>query len=135
MQDEQISGWHKGQFGKQVQHSCMGTVKAKLKSLPQTVILDKWIPTTKLCPKCGTINQWITLADRTYKCGCGYELDRDVHSAKNMIVIAKSCFENQSVPTEHREITLMEFKASSLNVGSIQAKSGRGSEKITPFKV
>ena len=34
MQDEQISGWQKGLFGKQVQHSCLGTVKAKLKMLP-----------------------------------------------------------------------------------------------------
>lgn len=34
MQDEQIAGWHKGLFGKQVQHSCMGLVKAKLKALP-----------------------------------------------------------------------------------------------------
>ena len=34
MQDEQIAKWQKGRFGKQVQHSCMGTVKAKLKALP-----------------------------------------------------------------------------------------------------
>lgn len=34
MQDEQIAGWHKGLFGKQVQHSCLGRVKAKLKALP-----------------------------------------------------------------------------------------------------
>ena len=27
MQDEQISGWHKGLFSKQVQHSCLGRVK------------------------------------------------------------------------------------------------------------
>ena len=114
MQDEQISGWHKGLFGKQVQHSCLGIVKAKLKGLLQTVVLDKWIPTTKLCPDCGTINQHVTLADRTIVCGCGYVEDRDVHSAKNMIFIAKSCFENQSVPTEHREITLTEFRASAL---------------------
>ena len=114
MQDEQISGWHKGLFGKQVQHSCLGTVKAKLKALPQTVVLDKWIPTTKLCPDCGTVNQHVTLADRTIVCGCGYVEDRDVHSAKNMIFIAKSCFANHLVPTEHREITLMEFRASAL---------------------
>ena len=114
MQDEQISGWHKGLFGKQVQHSCLGTVKAKLKALPQTVVLDKWIPTTKLCPDCGTVNQHVTLADRTIVCGCGYVEDRDVHSAKNMIFIAKSCFANHLVPTEHREITLMEFSASAL---------------------
>ncbi len=34
MQDEQIASWHKGLFGKQVQHSCLGLVKAKLKALP-----------------------------------------------------------------------------------------------------
>ena len=114
IQDEQIANWHKGLFGKQVQHSCLGTVKAKLKLLPQTVVLDKQIPTTKLCPKCGTINRHITLADRTVVCGCGYQEDRDIHSAKNMIFIAKSCFENNLVPTERREITLTEFKASAL---------------------
>ena len=34
MQDEQIAGWHKGLFGRQVQYSCLGRVKQKLKSLP-----------------------------------------------------------------------------------------------------
>ena len=113
MQDEQISGWHKGLFRKQVQHSCLGTVKAKLKILPQTVILDKWIPTTRLCPDCGKLLD-LSLADRTITCECGHVEDRDIHSAKNMIVIAKACFKDNSVPTEHREITLMEFRASAL---------------------
>ena len=113
IQDEQIANWHKGLFGKSVQHSCIGLVKAKLKALPQTVILDKFIPTTKLCPNCHTINQHITLANRTFRCGCGYELDRDIHSAKNMLTIKNLVFQtNKFVPTEHREITLMEFKAS-----------------------
>ena len=121
IQDEQIVNWHKGLFGKQVQNSCMGLVKSKLKQLPQTIILDKWIPTTKLCPKCQTINKHITLEDRIFKCGCGYEFDRDIHSAKNMLKIKDIVFsklnfvltDNQSVvPTEHREITLVEFKAS-----------------------
>ena len=123
MQDEQIAHWHKGLFGKQVQHSCLGTVKAKLKALPQTVVLDKWIPTTKLCPKCGTINRHITLADRTVVCGCGYHEDRDIHSAKNMIEIAKACFKNSLVPTEYREITLTEFRTSALG-GNAYEKVG-----------
>ena len=120
MQDEQLSNWHKGLFGKQVQHSCLGTVKAKLKALPQTVVLDKCIPTTKLCPDCGTVNQHVTLADRTIVCGCGYVEDRDVHSAKNIIFIAKSCFANHLVPTEHREVTLMEFRASALGCNAYE---------------
>ena len=73
--------------------------------------MDKFIPTTKLCPKCQTINKHITLNDRTFKCGCGYEFDRDIHSAKNMLAIKNLVFSNNNfVPTEHREITLMEFK-------------------------
>ena len=54
----------------------------------------------------------MTLADRTYHCGCGYELDRDIHAAKNMLIVKNLVFDkNNFVPTEHREVTLMEFKA------------------------
>ncbi len=109
IQDEQISNWHRT-YGRAVQHSCMGLIKSKLKQLPQTIVLDKWIPTTKLCPKCGTINKYITLNDRIYKCGCGYESDRDVHSANNMITIKDLILTNISVPMERRELTLEEFK-------------------------
>ena len=51
-----------------------------------------------------------------------------------MIEIAKSCFEDNLVPTEHREVTLMEFKASVADE-ILSSKSGPRSEKITPFKV
>ena len=135
MQDEQISNWHKGLFGKQVQHSCLGLVKAKLKALPQTIVLDKWIPTTKWCPMCGQKHS-ISLDERTYVCECGYSEDRDIHSANNMLAIKDLVFQSQNfVPTEHREITLMEFKASTQDTGSVVGKSGRRSEKITPFRV
>ncbi len=131
MQDENIAGWHNGMFWKKVQHSCLGTVKSKLMALPQTVVLDKFIPTTKLCPKCHSIKNNLSLADRTYVCSCGYQEDRDVHAAKNMISIAKSCFEDGFVPTEHREITLTEFKAAVADE-ILSSKLGRRSEKITP---
>ena len=88
----------------------MGLIKKKLYQLPQTIILDKWIPTTKWCPRCGTINKYITLNDRIYKCGCGYESDRDIHSANNMIAIKDLILTNISVPMERRELTLEEFK-------------------------
>ena len=123
IQDEQIAKWHKGRFGKQVQHSCMGLIKAKLKTLPQTIILDKWIPTTKWCPVCHTKHD-INLDERTYICECGYSLDRDIHSAKNMLAIKDLVFsKNQFVPMEHREITLTEFRAS---VGCIAASNKLG---------
>ena len=133
MQDENITSWHT-QFGKQVQHSCMGLIKAKLRALPQTVVLDRMIPTTKLCNNCGTLNQYLTLEDRVFKCGCGYTEDRDIHAAKNMLAIKNKVFQKFNfVPTEHREITLTEFKAAAEDA-NIQSKSGRRSEKIMPFR-
>lgn len=123
IQDEQISNWHNGLFGKQVQHSCMGLIKTKLKQLSQTVVLDKWIPTTKLCPRCGRKHN-MSLDKRTYICECGYQEDRDIHSARNMLEIKNLVFSKLNlVPTEHREVTLMEFKTAVNNAGSIVDKS------------
>lgn len=124
IQDEQIANWHKGSFGKQVQNSCLGLIKSKLKQLPQTIVLDKWIPTTKLCPKCLN-KQNMSLDKRTYICECGYQEDRDIHSAKNMLAVKNLVFDKLNlVPTEHREITLMEFEAST-GCSNASSKSGR----------
>ena len=60
----------------------------------------------------------VSLANRIYVCNCGYSLDRDIHSAKNMLAIKDFVFESlEFVPTEHREVTLMEFKAAVSNAG------------------
>ena len=81
IQDEQISKWHRQKgMSKVVQHSCMGLIKSKLMKLDNVIVLDKYIPTTKWCPNCHRINE-LSLNDRTYKCECGYEQDRDVHAA------------------------------------------------------
>ena len=101
-QDEQIKNWHKGLFGKQVQSSCLGTLKQRLVALEtsgRSFKISKWEPTTKLCPVCGCINH-PTLADRIYKCGCGYTMDRDIHSARVVLMIGSSkraeCLEQAS---------------------------------------
>lgn len=88
-QDEQIKGWHKGLFGKSVQSSCLGALKQRLMALEtsgRSFKISKWEPTTKLCPVCGTINH-PTLADRIYKCSCGYTMDRDIHSARIVLMM------------------------------------------------
>ena len=89
MQDENISGWHKGLFGRTVQHSVLGLVKAKLKKQERVTVLSSREPTTKYCPLCGKLKKDITLADRVYECECGYREDRDIHAARNMILLAK----------------------------------------------
>lgn len=102
-QDEQIKGWQKGLFGKSVQSSCLGALKQRLVALEasgRSFKISKWEPTTKLCPVCGCINH-PTLADRIYKCDCGYTMDRDTHSARVVLMIGSSkraeCLEQASV--------------------------------------
>ena len=101
-QDEQIKNWHKGLFGKQVQSSCLGSLKQRLVTLEasgRSFKISKGEPTTKLCPMCGCINH-PTLADRIYKCDCGYTMDRDTHSARVVLMIGSSkraeCVEHAS---------------------------------------
>ena len=89
MQDENLSGWHKGLFGKTVQHSVLGLIKAKLIHNKRVTVLSSREPTTKYCPKCGKLKRDITLADRIYECTCGYHEDRDIHAARNMILLSR----------------------------------------------
>ncbi len=86
LQDEQLNSW-KVRYGKTVQHSVLGRVKARLSRLPQAVVLDKWAPTTQWCSKCGRKNK-LALSERSYKCACGYEQQRDLHAAQNMLQLA-----------------------------------------------
>ena len=89
MQDENLRGWHKGLFGRRVQHSVLGLVKAKLIKHERVTVLPKSAPTTKYCPVCRKLKKDIPLADRVYECSCGYSEDRDIHAARNMILLAK----------------------------------------------
>ena len=112
MQDENISGWQKGLFRKQVQYSILGRVKAKLINNPRVEVLDKFVPTTKYCPICGNIKNDISLSDRVYHCNiCGYTNDRDIHSANNMIIMTKISM-NKNLPMEHREVKPVENELS-----------------------
>ena len=90
MQDENIRGWHKGLFGKQVQNSALGTLKSKLKASPNVLVIDRFFPSTKMCPVCGHMHDSITLSDRKFVCpACGYAEDRDVKSAKTLLLAGK----------------------------------------------
>ena len=107
IQDENIKGWHKGLFGRQVQNSALGTLKSKLVSNPDVLVIDRFFPSTKMCPGCGVINEDITLSDRIFTCGCGYSEDRDVKSAKTLLLAGKhkmSCIraEHTDTPEERK---------------------------------
>lgn len=117
-QNELISRWKKSGmkgFGRKLQHSCLGMFKAKLQQRMveepnRYVQLDSKYATTQLCPVCGSLNKH-TLDKRTYHCVCGYTSDRDIHSAKNMLVFANKILEIK-LPSERRNVKPVERKAS-----------------------
>jgi putative transposase len=48
------------------------------------VMANRWYPSSRLCPACGSTNRQMTLADRVFACGCGYTADRDRNAAVNL---------------------------------------------------
>ena len=107
-QDEPISSWRKfnHNFAKNIQHSYLGRIKARLVSLQssgKTFEISRWKPSTKFCPQCGALNDGIRLSDRIFRCDCGYQFDRDIHAAKNVKLFGSTkraeCLEQASVET------------------------------------
>ena len=89
IQDENIKGWHKGLFGKQVQNSALGTLKRKLMANDKVLVIDRFFPSTRMCI-CGYMHDSIPLSDRVFVCpSCGYTEDRDVKSAKTLLLAGK----------------------------------------------
>ena len=66
------NGW--GMFVDMLDRKCKKVVK-----------IDKWFPSSKFCPKCGTINKELKLKDRIWTCSCGEVLDRDYNAANNIL--------------------------------------------------
>lgn len=89
IQDEMIRNWHKGLFGKQVQHSAMGAIIAKLKTNSATYVVDREYPSTQKCPICNK-NTKHPLEQRIYLCDyCGYyHPSRDEKSAAMILLEA-----------------------------------------------
>jgi transposase len=102
VQNDSIKGWQSGRYGKQIQESALGGITARLHASPATLRVDRFFPSTKLCPGCGSLNT-VLLSDRVYACDCGYTKPRDWHSAGSILAEALS---RSSIPvTEHSGYT------------------------------
>jgi len=106
VQDESIKGWQGGWFGKQIQESALGGIMSDLKRKSHTLeVVPKYVPTTKGCYMCGSVNNENKLGDRIYVCDhCGFTEDRDIHSAKMILKLR--------VPMECRELKPVEILSS-----------------------
>jgi len=106
-QDESIHAWAMSGHGKKIQHSGIGSILADLKHKSATPLeVDKFFPSTKLCPQCGKKNS-PTLANRVYECDCGFVMDRDL---KSSICIREEGM--KQIPVDNREFTLGEISTS-----------------------
>lgn len=114
-QDENIKAWHKV-FGKKVQHSSMGFIKAALQTKANSIMIDQSFPSTQLCPVCGSLTKH-NLNKRNYDCQhCGYHHDdRDVKAAQTILKYATN------VSPEQRANSLVELKISA-RVESVDSK-------------
>lgn len=102
-QDESIHEWSSRGHGKKIQNSAIGGIIADLKHKSHTPLeVDKFFPSTQLCPSCGERNK-LELNDRVYECDCGYVCDRDIKSALCIKVEGL-----KKIPMDHREFTLEE---------------------------
>ncbi len=46
--------------------------------------IGRFEPSSRTCDVCGAVNRELTLSDRTWKCACGAEHDRDLLAARNI---------------------------------------------------
>ena len=104
-QDEPVHDWFKKQdrvrSGKRLQGSILGRVKAKLERSPRAIMLDKYLATTATCI-CGHKTKHDP-GKRIFVCSkCGYQDDRDIHAAKNMVRLGQSI----NVPAVEHSSTL-----------------------------
>ena len=86
IQDEMIHNWHKGLFGRQIQHSAIGAIKAELKNSSSVYVVSRDFPSTQICPVCGKLTKH-PLSKRSYTCQyCGYQHNsRDVKAAGSIL--------------------------------------------------
>lgn len=128
IQDENLRGWHKGGHGKAVQHSILGRVKKKLKTMDNVTVLSRFAPTTKLCFHCGEVHNEIKVWDRVFRCDCGVCCDRDIHAAQCMVWMYLNDFQ---IPTEHRNTIQAENKTS----GKYSSRSDKKKSKSRSLKL
>jgi putative transposase len=66
-----------GEFRRQLEYKCLWNRK-------HLIVIGRFYPSSKTCNQCGAINDNLTLSDRSWSCGCGVVIDRDLNAAMNI---------------------------------------------------
>lgn len=72
-------------LARRIANSLLGETQRQLSYKTNVVVIDRFYPSTKLCPGCRKLNK-LKLSQRIYECECGYgPVDRDLHAARNIL--------------------------------------------------
>ena len=90
MEDLNIKGMMKNKhLSEAVAEQCLYSFKMIMKYKCEFygiefVEADRYYPSSKTCSSCGSIKKDIKLKDRTYKCSCGLNINRDYNASINL---------------------------------------------------
>ena len=86
LEDLNVAGMVRNRkLARRIINSMFGEVRRQLEYKTNVIVIDRFYPSTKLCPECGRKNQ-LKLSERVYRCECGYgPVDRDLHAARNIL--------------------------------------------------
>ena len=66
-----------GEVRRQLEYKCQWYGSA-------LVVHDRFLPSSKTCSVCGEVKDSLPLSERTFRCDCGHESDRDLNAAMNL---------------------------------------------------
>lgn len=102
-----------GRLARKIMYSTFSEIRRQLSYKTVTEIVDRFYPSTQLCPSCGRKNK-LKLSDRVYRCKCGYgPVDRDLHAAQN--ILRAGCPEVKPVKT----VEDLTYKAAVCEAGNV----------------
>lgn len=94
----------------------------------EVIHIDRFFPSSKTCNECGWINNSLTLNDRSWKCKCGKELDRDLNAAKNILNEGLRCKDISVGTTDHGRGAQIRLEKSSKGYETSKKKILSGSK-------
>ena len=65
------------EFRRQLEYKCLWNRKT-------LVVIDRFFPSSRMCNRCGVLNDRLTLSDREWGCDCGAHHKRDLLAACNV---------------------------------------------------
>jgi putative transposase len=76
--------------------------------------IDRFYPSSKTCSICGKVKQELKLSERTFKCECGAELDRDLNAAINIKTVGVNAVSQSGMGSKTKNKSKDLFKANSV---------------------